>query len=206
MGRPRRLTETERILALPAFWAARLIFFLVDFMAAVNFDECAESCEMTEEDMPIEGCQSTLLAIALFNFFALLALGLTLGIRWFSEERSYTEAKYVTYVLVFLEFALKILDVGLPVVVTMRCFPWSAVPPYHNRMNLLSCELNRTNGEEKVVNGTGVWGPWTPCAVGDLFATYSLYVLAKCGLGLFDLVLNTATLCTKPRDWYRLRR
>ena len=22
----------------------------------------------------------------------------------------------------------------------------------------------------------------------------------------FDLVLNTATLCTKPRDWYRLRR
>ena len=59
-------------------------------------------------------------------------IALVVGVRWVSPARIYTEACLVTYVLVVLDLLLKLCDASLPIVLTVRCFPQSVVPPFNS--------------------------------------------------------------------------
>ena len=43
-----------------------------------------------------------------------------------------------------------------------------------------------------------------PCPVGDLYAIYAFYMLAKTSVGVVDVLLAFPFLVRKPRDWYRI--
>ena len=172
------LTEPQRLLALPLLGACRFVFLVVDVMAAAFFGTCSRGCGV----IPLPGCEGLLGFIATLNFFSVLALVLIVLIRWFTEARAYSEAHYVTNVLVLLDLALTLGDMGTPIMLAGICFPASALPPFNNSMNMDNC-------------------PQPTCPVGDLFAVYSWYVVPKVVIGFVDVLLNTETLIRKPRDW-----
>lgn len=176
------LTEPQRLLALPALALCRFAFLVVDLMAAAFFGTCSRGCGV----VPLSGCEGLLGFIAVLNFFSVLALALIVLIRWFTEERAFSEAHYVTSVLVMLDLALKLGDMGTPVMVAGVCFPGSTLPPFNNSMLMANC-------------------PKPSCPVGDLFAVYTWYTVPKVVIGAVDVLINTETLVRKPRDWYRLR-
>ena len=43
-----------------------------------------------------------------------------------------------------------------------------------------------------------------PCLLGDLYAMYFFYCLAKTSAGVVDILLSLPFLIRKPKDWYRL--
>ena len=175
------LSEAQRLLAVPIFGLVRFIFLIIDGLAAMAYGNCARGCG--QQAFP--GCEGLLGFVAVLNFFSVGALVLLVLIRWFSEERAYAEALFVTRALVVLDVVLKLGDAGSPVLINSMCFP-DSIPPFNSTMSMPNCE-------------------WQGCPVGNLYAVYSLYVLLKSGLGLTDVVLNTPTLVRKPREWYRLR-
>ena len=134
-------------------------------------------------ELPERSCEGYLTTVASLNAFAVLSFVMVASIRWVTKDRSYTEACLVTYVIVFVELVLKLVDATLPVVVTAHCFPQSIVPPFNTTFSAYNCAQ--------------------PCMAGDLFAVYALYCLAKTGIGAADLLVSTPTLLRKPREWYR---
>jgi hypothetical protein len=176
------LSDVQRMLAIPALGIVRFAFMVVDMLAAASFGTCSRGCD----EEPYAGCEGLLGFTAVLNFFSVTALLLIVLIRWFSQERSYTDAHLVTSILVLLDVGLKLGDIGTPVMLSAVCFPESVVPPFNNSMHMGNCAR-------------------PTCPVGNLFAMYALYTLLKALCGGLDLVLNTETLVRKPRDWYRLR-
>lgn len=128
-------------------------------------------------------CEALLAAIASTNFFAVLTFVIIVCVRCLTEERSYAEACLVTYGLVAIDLTLKLTDVSLAVVLTFACFQGSALPPFDTPLAAANCVV--------------------PCALGDLYNVYGLYCYAKTAVGIADVLVNTPTLCKKPRDWYR---
>ena len=101
-----------------------------------------------------------LLAIAWFNGLTVLGLILVLCIRWNAEERSFEEARRVTYMLVGIEALLKVVDVVLPLALTFSCFPGSIFPPYDSDQGFfanygLYCLVKVGVGGVDVVVNTG---------------------------------------------------
>lgn len=207
------LTEPQRLLALPAFWLVRLMFLAFDALGAATFGGCADSCSFmmppeadaalaevgsgAPADAPVSAerraCAGLLAATAALNFFALAALALAAAIRWFTEERHYGEAMWVTRALIALELLLKAADAVLPVLTIATCFPESATFA-QSGISQASCAAHRP------VNSTS-----SACPLGDFFATYFVYAVFKTGVGGADVLLNTPTLLRKPREWYHIR-
>ena len=180
-----RLSSTAALFSLIAFWAARIMFSTIDMIAALSFRECADSCSIAD---PLRTtCDVMLLAVAWFNALAVVGFALIMCIRWYAEERSYDEARCVTYGLVAINILLKAGDIGLPIALTTHCFAGSLFPPYSNAMHPNHCAAQ-----------------W--CAFGTLYWLYGIYSLIKCMVSGVDLLLNSGTLFRKPGQWYRMRR
>jgi hypothetical protein len=133
---------------------------------------------------PPRQCDGLLASMATLNLFALIAFAVIVSIRYMAKERAYHEACCITYVLVAFNLLLKLADAALPVATTAQCFPDSVLPPYNSTLSSHNCAV--------------------PCSLGDLYATYALYCLAKTSVGTVDIVLTTGFLLRKPREWYRM--
>lgn len=175
------LDDVQRIIAIPIFGVLRFVLLIIDMLAAAFFGTCSRGCDV----LPLSGCEGMLGFIAALNLFSIGALVLVILIRWFAEERAFSEALHVTSLLVLIDIALKASTMGTPAMLTVSCFP-DSFPPFNTSMSMVNC-------------------PQPTCPVGDLFAMYSLYACIKALVGAIDLVLNTETLRHKPQDWYRLR-
>ena len=154
--------DLRKFLRLFVFWGLRCCFWLVDVVAAMNFDSCAEGCGFVEP--PRKSCQALILSIAIFNFFSLVAFVIFLLVRYTSDDRDRAEAALVTRVLIGVGLLLKLADIGMTLAVTATCFPDSATPPYENFMSMTRCE------------GT-LQEP--ACPVMDFFALYAIYAVLK---------------------------
>ena len=127
-------------------------------------------------------CDGLLSSISALNLFSVAAFALLVTIRFVAPERSYTEACLVTYALVSLDLLLKLSDAALPVALTVTCFPESAQPPFNSTIVAYNCVR--------------------PCAIGDLYAVYFFYCLAKTSIGCADIVVSLPFLLRKPKEWY----
>jgi len=154
--------DLKKFLRLFVFWGLRFCFWMIDVIAALNFAECADGCSFVEA--PRKSCQALILAIAIFNFFSLVAFIIFLLVRYTSGDRDRVEARLVTRVLISVGLVLKLADIGITVAVTTTCFPDSATPPYENFMSMTQCA------------GT-VQKP--ACPVMDFFALYAIYAVLK---------------------------
>jgi len=168
-------------MVIPVFALVRIIFLIVDMLATGFYGTCTRNCGVPT----LSGCEGLLGFTAVLNFFSVSAFIIVVLIRVNTEERAYSEALVVTTALVVLDACLKVGDVCTPVLLTIVCFPESAIPPFNTTLASTNCR--------------------SPCPVGDLYAVYAIYVLLKASIGLVDLAINTGMLLRKPRDWYRLR-
>ena len=154
--------ELKKFLRLFVFWGLRFCFWMVDLIAALNFESCAEGCGFVEA--PRKSCQALIFSISIFNFFCLVAFIIFLLVRYTSGDPDRAEALFVTRVLIIVGLVLKLADIGMTVAVTTTCFPDSATPPYENFMSMSQCA------------GT-VQRP--ACPVMDFFALYAVYAVLK---------------------------
>jgi len=176
-----RLSEQERLLAVPLFAALRMALLAVDVLATTCYGLCSRSCGAAL----FAGCEGLLSFTAVLNFFSVLAFAFVVLVRLNTEERAYGEALVVTLLLVWIDLFLKLGGMGTPLITIAVCFPDTLFPPFNSSLASKNCA--------------------EPCPVGDLYAIYGLYVLLKLAVGVIDVLLNTGMLLTKPRDWYRTR-
>jgi len=165
--------DVAGFIKLLTFAFARCCCLGVDSAAAMTYGDCARNCGVYSSL-----CHTMLMSAATFNGFALATVLLFLGIRWFSEERSYRESHCITLIILAIGIVLKVVDAVLPLVLAIRCF----TPPYYDKMASAGCGV--------------------PCVVGELFAIYPLYAFAKVALDLLDL-WHTGFQFERTRFWYR---
>ena len=181
--------ELRKFLRLFVFWGLRFCFWAIDTVAAATFERCAEGCGFVED--PRKSCQGLILAIAVFNFFALVSFVVFLVVRYTSTDRDREEAAFVTHVLIVVGLLLKLADIGMPIAVTAVCFPDSATPPYENFMSMTRCEgsIQRPS-----------------CPFADFFALYAVYCVIKVIIMTADVLVTTPQMFRKTSDWYLARR
>jgi len=183
-------SELRKFLRLFVFWGLRCIFWVIDVVAAMNFEPCAEGCGFVEP--PRKSCQALVLSIALFNFFSLVAFIIFLLVRYTSGDRDRAEAALVTHVLISVGLLLKLADIGMPIALTVTCFPDSATSPFENFMSTVQCEKVTVDKP--------------PCPVMDFFALYALYCMIKVVVMSADVIITTPQMLQKSNDWYQARR
>merc|ERR1711907_650255 len=103
-------------------------------------------------------------------------------------------AACVSWVLAIVGLALKMSDIGMPIIATAMCFPDSATPPYVNHMSGLVCYNASENSTHTREN--------EPCPFGDFFALYAIYCVMKVTIGVVDVIVCTPMLFTKTSEWY----